>query len=228
MITDLLWRCPLCATNDALALQRRLFRSPQLRCRHCGTTWQVRRVIGDDYWLKVVVSPATPEQVGRDLPLAQWYARLKETVALAPISETSGVLFHPAVTLADGERLYLASRNVRLAAEAGDPLFFGGADTDTSRNKQGMGSARVGQGRLLLTNQRLIWQGVDGRQVDFALDKLNSAYAAFNAALILLYGMRLYNVRFTQESLLKWITYFAYVAKEVKAASGHLITTSNY
>jgi hypothetical protein len=40
--------------------------------------------------------------------------------------------------------------------------------------------------------------------------------------------LRLYSVRFTQESLLKWITYFAHVAKEVKATSGHLITTSNY
>ncbi|MCX6915769.1 MAG: hypothetical protein NT167_22445 [Verrucomicrobia bacterium] len=227
MITDLLWRCPLCATNDALMQQRRLFRPPQLRCRHCGTTWQVRRVIGDDYWLKVIASPATQEQVGRGRPLAQWYARLKETVALAPIEATS-VPSHPAVTLGDGERLYLASRTVRLAAEAGDPLFFGGADTDTPHDRKEMGSARVGQGRLLLTNQRLMWQGVDGRQVDFALDKLNSAYATFNVALVLLYGMRLYSVRFTQESLLKWITYFAYVAKEIKAASGHLITTSNY
>jgi hypothetical protein len=221
MITDLLWRCPLCATNDALAQQRHLFRSPQLRCRHCGATWQVRRVIGDDYWLKVIASPAAPEQVGRDLPLAQWYARLKETVALAPTED-------PAVTLAEGERLYLASRAVRLAAEADDPLFFGAAAAAAPRNRQELGSARVGSGRLFLTSRRLIWLGADGRQVDFALEKLNSAYATFNVAMVLMVNMRLYSVRFTRESLLKWITYFAYVAKEIKAASGHLITTSNF
>jgi hypothetical protein len=118
MIPDLLWRCPLCTTNDALRQRWRLFRPQQLYCTHCGATWNVRRVIGDDYWLKVVASPSYPGEVGAGLPLRQWYGRMKGTISLIPISD-------PAVTLEEGERLYLASRQVLLAAEADDPLFFG-------------------------------------------------------------------------------------------------------
>jgi hypothetical protein len=86
----------------------------------------------------------------------------------------------------------------------------------------------VGPGRFFLTNRRLIWLGEDGRERAFPLERLNSAYALFNVALLILYKTRLYQARFLQESLLKWITYFAYVAEEVKATTGHLITTSKY
>jgi hypothetical protein len=199
----------------------------QLRCTHCGATWQVRRVIGDDYWLKLVVSPAQPDQVGNDLPLRRWYAAMKETISLVPIADTSGGFSRPAVTLTEGERLYLASRRVILTAEADDPLFFGGHG-DSRRDKRDVTARRVGPGRLFLTNRRLIWQGQDGQQCELSLGKLNSVYAMFNVALAVLYETRLYQVRFPQESLLKWITYFAYVAKEVKATTGHVITTSNY
>jgi hypothetical protein len=203
----------------------------------------VRRVIGDDYWLKVVASPSYPGEVGAELPLRRWYSRMKETISLIPVSD-------PAVTLEEGERLYLASRRVMLAAEADDPLFFGNegsppaksarspapfagglgapADRATPRNKQEVSRGRVGPGRFFLTNRRLIWLGEDGRERAFPLERLNSAYALFNVALLILYKTRLYQARFLQESLLKWITYFAYVAEEVKATTGHLITTSKY
>lgn len=237
MIPDLLWRCPLCATNDALIQKRRLFRPLQIHCTHCGAIWRVRRVVGDDYWLEVVASPSMDvkdvkmeAEVGTDLPLARWYARMKETIELTPIPVGPvgpGLQTTPIVTLADGEQLYLASRQITLAAEADDPLFFEGQG-DTRQDRRDVGRGRVGLGRFFLTNQRLIWQGEDGRERNFSLERLNSVYSVFNLALVILYEMRLYQVRFLQESLLKWLTYFAYVAKEVKAASGHLITTSNY
>ena len=38
----------------------------------------------------------------------------------------------------------------------------------------------------------------------------------------------LYQVSFLEDSLLKWVTYFDYISKEVLSSSGHFITTSNY
>lgn len=224
MIPHLLWRCPLCATNDALRQRRRFFRPQQLHCTHCAATWDVRRVIGDDYWLKLVASPAHPDRLGTDLPLRRWYAAMKETLSLVPIGD-------PAVTLEEGERLYLASRRVLLAAEADDPLFFAdGREGGTSPEGDGrrLRRGQVGPGRFFLTDRRLIWQGEDGRECSFSLERLNSVYALFNMAILILYETRLYQARFPQESLLKWVTYFAYVAKEVKDTTGHLITTSNF
>jgi hypothetical protein len=38
----------------------------------------------------------------------------------------------------------------------------------------------------------------------------------------------IYDIRFRQESLLKWVTYFGLVAQEIKQTTGHVITTSKY
>jgi len=51
MIPMLLWRCPLCATNDALLHIERRFRADRLICRHCQAEWRVRRVPGDNFYL---------------------------------------------------------------------------------------------------------------------------------------------------------------------------------
>jgi hypothetical protein len=207
-------------TNDALVERRRLFRLLQVQCTHCGTIWETRRVIGDDYWLRVAACPSGEIELGTDLPLAEWYARMKETVALAPIAEAG-------LDLASNEPLYLASGEVLLSAESDDPLFHGGepgARPDPSR----LDSASVGAGRLFLTDRRLIWHGEDGYRQDFALVRLNSAYTIYNRFLVLMAGMRLYRFQFREESLLKWLTYLAHVALEVERATGHVISTSNF
>jgi hypothetical protein len=224
MIPDLLWRCPVCATNDALVQKRRLFRSSQVLCTHCDVVWKVWRVVGDDYWLTVVANPSseveTEIDVGTELPLARWYARMKQTMALVPTRDAS-------LLVGEGEQLYLASGDVSLIAEADDPLFFGGQG-DTRRDKQDVKGRLVGLGRFFLTSRRLVWRGEDDRTRDFPLERLNSIYALFNAALVIMHEMRLYRARFLEESLLKWVTYFAYVAEEVEDATGHRITTSNF
>jgi hypothetical protein len=219
MIPTLLWRCPLCAVNDALIERRRLFRPLQVQCTHCATIWEARRVIGDDYWLRVASCPSNAADQGTDLPLAEWYARMKETVVLTPISD-------PSLELADDEPLYLASAEVSLSAERDDPLFHGGA-AGVRPDPGRLDSAPVGEGRLYLTANRLIWHGEDGRRQDLALARLSSAYTIYNRYLVLLYGMRLYRLRFKQESLLKWLTYLTHVAREVEQTTGHVIGTSN-
>ena len=219
MIPTLLWRCPICSTNDALEHNHRFLKPDLVVCRHCGTNWEVRRVVGKDYKLKVTASPAYPDEVGKDVPLAEWYARMKATKILIPIQDT-------ALELSDGEELYLASRRVSLTAMSNDTTFFS-ADDGSDGETEPLAKF-VSDGRLFLTNQKLVWQGEDGKQLDYPLTQINSLYTLFNIAAVLMVSARLHTLRFREESMLKWVNYFGVLAAEIKTATGHKITTSNY
>lgn len=147
MLPTLLWRCPLCATNDALTQSPRPFRDDLVRCRACRAEWRLRRMPGDDFYLELTHVgddqgaawrlPAgggpqdTPSQAGdkhrtsnirhrtSDMqhPVAAWYDAMKATVRLAPIHD-------PALALGPGETLYLASGPAILHAEEDDPRCF--------------------------------------------------------------------------------------------------------
>ena len=221
MIPTLLWRCPLCAQNDSLKQKSRLASPVQIQCLHCQTRWKVRRVIGDDYWLQVTQSTAFPEKVGIDHPLTHWYDRMKETISLVPVSD-------PIAPLETGEKLYLASRQVLFIVNPNDPLVHEDHAKDLKEIKWFSTGVKLGTGRVFLTDRRVIWLLDKGKYYAFPLTKINSVYAAANQALVLLFEIRLLELRFLEESLLKWLTYFAFVAKKVKETSNHLITTSHY
>lgn len=218
MIPLLLWRCPLCATNDALVHIERRFRADSVRCRACRAEWRVRRVPGDNFYLKLVDS----NQPGDERSITAWYDAMKATVRLEPLND-------PAVALEAGELLYLASGAAELIAEESDPLFFP-VPPDPGATRRDKGEVRgkmVGRGRLFLTGRRLIWQGA-GMPRSFSLRRLNSAYAFMDYGLTLMVEMRLYTLRFLEESLLKWVTYLALVAPLVESETGHRITTSHF
>ncbi len=221
MIPTLLWRCPLCAQNDSLRQKSRLASPVQIECLHCQALWNVRRVVGDDYWLQVTQSPAFPEEVGSDHPLTHWYDRMKDTISLVPMSD-------PAAPLEDGEVLYLASRSVLFIVNPNDPLVQEDQSTALKDIKWFSTGIKLGTGRVFLTDRRVVWLLDGDKSYTFPLTKINSVYAAANQALILLYEIRMLELRFQEESLLKWLTYFALVAKKVKETSNHLITTSHY
>lgn len=61
-LTGLLWRCPVCGTDEALVLERPLLRRQRLRCRACGTRWEMQRTFGRDFRLKVV--DGHPDTIG--------------------------------------------------------------------------------------------------------------------------------------------------------------------
>ena len=227
MIPTLLWRCPLCATNDALVQTERPLRASVVRCCHCAAAWRVRRVPGDDFYLKLLAG--APDR-GKECSLSAWYDLMKETVRLAPI-------YDGAAALATGEVLYLGSGAAQLEAEESDPLFFPERSGEsTTVEKREVGGVVVGSGRLPLTSQRLIWlpQPESGRTdsdphvVSFALNRVNSAYAMMDFGLLLLIGLRLYAVCFSGESILKWVHYLALVARQVLAETGHRLTTSHF
>jgi len=220
MITLLMWRCPLCASNDALIEKRKMFRPIELHCQSCKTTWLERREVGMDSWFRVIKSPSYPDQVGVERKSAEWYAQLKSNLALTPIEAAL-------IPLEEGEQLYLISKRVELTAKADNPHFFE-MDQDTSPEDLRAISRKVGRGRVFLTNRRLVWKSEQGQEVSLPLTRMNSLYALRNKTLILLYEMHMFSLVFFEESLLKWLTYFSKVAEDVQQNSGHTITTSRF
>jgi hypothetical protein len=224
MIPLLLWRCPLCAADDALAHLRRRFRHDLVRCRACGAAWRVRRAPGDTFYLARV---APPDGAADERSIAAWYEAMKRTVRLRPANE-------PGAPAPEGEMVYLASGRVALQAEQDDPLFFAaGAPAGAVRlDKREVRGQPVGVGRLFLTDRRLAWQGSDagGREMrgDFPLARLNSAFAVLDRKLALLVEARLYMAHFLDDSPLKWVTHLALVARQVQAETGHRIATSHF
>ncbi len=223
MIPVLLWRCPLCASDDALEQITRPLRAERVRCHDCGAEWRLRRVPGDTFYLKLIrAGQIAGASIGDERSIAAWYDAMKATVHLAPRHD-------PALALLSGETLYLASGRVQLYAEETDPLFFPVPESAPAARvaKQEVRGKLVGEGRLFLTDRRLVWQG-GAADCAFPLARLNSVYALTDDGLALMVEMRLYTVRFLHESLLKWVMYFALVAHQVAAATGHRIVTSHY
>jgi hypothetical protein len=222
MIPMLLWRCPLCATNDVLLHVSRRFRADRVHCRHCGAEWRVRRVPGDNFYLNLTVGrDGIPPYKNDERSLVAWYDLMEETVRLESIQ-------YPAADLDAGEVLYLASGPAELQAEETDPLFFSPVpEPPRKADKRQVEGRSAGWGRLFLTDRRLVWRG-EGLPQTFPLARLNSAYAIMDFGLALMVERRLYTVYFSEESLLKWVTYLALVARQVAAETGHRIETSHF
>jgi hypothetical protein len=223
VIPALLWRCPLCAAHDALVHRRTLLRSERVGCTSCGARWRVRRVPGDDFYLRLDKPSAShPTSAGQEWPLAAWYDQMKSGLHLKAIP-------HPQFTLNPGENLYLASRAAELWTAADDALIPGRpVDSQGKMSLSGEDLAVLaGYGRLYLTSQRLSWQGEASSQ-DFPLPHIQGAYAILTLGLAVTAGMRLVFFRFLNESPLKWATYFGLAAVQVQTETGRHIETSHW
>jgi 1-acyl-sn-glycerol-3-phosphate acyltransferase len=219
----LLWRCPVCLTDDALVHEHRRFRSESLRCRACDTGWVVRRVQGKDFRLKVVAGP--PDLVGLEMALTAWYDEMKRDLQLLPIPATG-------LDLEPGEELYLRTGQVRLIGYPSNTLRGGWTGREPPRNailkRSEAGQFQdLGTGKMLLTNCRLVWEGPQGG-LDFWLEYVTDV----NLRLFFLgrinYGLTPYRFVFTQDSGLKWLTYVATLAGQVAARDGRKITMSPF
>ncbi|MBI3824869.1 MAG: hypothetical protein HY294_02615 [Candidatus Rokubacteria bacterium] len=223
MIPNLLWRCPLCHAADALVHRRPWFRPEDLRCTRCGTTWDVRRVIGDDFRLRVVAGELADR--GTEMPLAEWYDLMKAGFKLPAMAHDASL------ALAPGEELHLESRAADLRTEQDSPLF--GEWSSPEAPAQAARDLRLpfmkpwDTGRLALTSERLIWRGRRGT-LTFRLQRLNSVHTEVTWYLGLMYGMRQYKVHFHHESVLKWLTYLGTAARRIEEIHHHRIALSNY
>jgi len=210
MIPVLLWRCPICGTDDALRQRRGWWKPDRLWCVNCHVTWEVRRVIYGDYQLRVIEGEAS--LLGEEAPLAQWYDRMKAGLKLVPLQD-------PSMDLEKDEVLWVRSKRVKLLQEVpvsveSPGLYF--------RNR------KVGTGQLFLTSERLIWRD-GGRLHPFWLRRLNAVWTVVDVRLVIQYDVsEVFKFRFLEESLLKWLTYIALAARRIEEVYGHKIALSTY
>ena len=219
----LLWRCPVCGTSDALLHERPRFRPQTLRCQACGVRWQVQHVVGKDFRLRVVEGPA--DLVGLDMALSTWYDEMKRGFQPTPIPANG-------VDLLAGEEVYLEARDVPLLPYRPNALFDGWTEREAPqvqpRGRHRVADwASIGEGRLLLTSQRLLWQGPQ-REVDFMWPSTTAVSIFMVNVLGIKYGTALYRFPLGQEVGLKWLTYAGTLAQQAPRHSDHKLTVSSF
>ena len=219
----LLWRCPVCHTNDALIPRRPLFRPQSVACLACGTQWEMRRVIGKDFRLKVTAGP--PDLVGLEMALCAWYDEAKRDLNPAAVSVAG-------VDLLPGEEVYLEAPISKLRPSQPNPLFDGWGEREAPQ-AQPRGQPPlaqwpvIGEGRLLLTSHRLLWQG-EPQDLDFMWGPTTSVSLWLFNTLGIRYGTAPYRFELGGEVGLKWLTYAAEAAMRVPRALDYEFTVSPY
>jgi len=215
-VAQLLWRCPMCHTEESLLHKTRLFgHKAKVRCRACGTRWSLERIVHHDF--RMIVKEGHPDMVGLNLPLTMWYDKAREGFELKPI-EVSGVDLRP------GEEVYLALDGVKFSAYKPSPLFDGLTSGEAPASvmpgpREYADHEALGEGRLLVASERLIWQGPDA--------ELYFEYPCFTAAnmfmstLYIRYGPAPYRFDVGQQVPLRIISYVGTLAKRAAEADGH-------
>ncbi|MFC2030165.1 lysophospholipid acyltransferase family protein [Chloroflexota bacterium] len=222
-IAQLLWQCPVCCTNDALAWERRLLHQSTLACRACETRWRLRRIAGRDFRLEVV--HGEPEILGLEMALSHWYDEMKRGFQPVPLPVSD-------LELLPGEEAYLVARDVSLHPYKPNPLFEGwsGRNPPTSQTpiRPSMASwGSLGAGRLVLTSERMVWQGEQG-ELDFEWASVRAVLIWLVNTLGLRYGTALYRFGLGPESGLKWLTHAGTLAQEAADLGTHTIGVSPY
>jgi hypothetical protein len=184
--------------------------------------WELRRVIGEDFRLKVIAGDTAP--IGLELPLAEWYDRLKAGFKFVPMQDD-------ALALEQDEFLYAKSAEVPLIVRIGNPLLsaWEGRDAPVGPLPEELTPKweTVGLGRLFFTNQRLVWE--NGQTAcDFWWAKVNAAFTWSAEIFGIMYGTTTYRFRVPGQSVLKWLTYSGEMAKQIRSATGRTIRVSHY
>jgi 1-acyl-sn-glycerol-3-phosphate acyltransferase len=219
----LLWRCPVCHTNDALIHERPRFRPQTVGCQACGTRWEMRRVVGKDFRLKVVKGPL--DLIGLDMALSTWYDEMKRDFQPSPIPATD-------VDLLLDEEVYLQVSGAALSPYRPNALFDGCTGREPPQaqlpGRRELGDwASIGEGRLLLTSHRLLWQGLPG-ELDFTWSLMTAVSIWMINTLGIRYGTAPYRFSLGQEIGLKWLTYAGTLALQAAERDGHVVTTSAF
>jgi len=222
-VAQLLWQCPVCRTDESLVHLHPRFRSQSVTCQACGTRWELKPVPGHDFRLKVTAGE--PDLLGLDMPLSVWYQHLKRNFRPTTI-EVSSVQLWP------GERLHLERSGVELVPYRPNPLFSGWSGrqppkAQPSGQHQLADWAPVGEGKLLLTSHRLIWQGPPA-ELDFDWSSVTAVYLWMTSTLGIKYGSASYRFNLGNVAALKWLFYAGEMARRQAEADGHKLTVSYY
>jgi 1-acyl-sn-glycerol-3-phosphate acyltransferase len=219
----LLWRCPVCQTNDSIVTEQSRFGGKTLHCRACGTVWQVRHVPGKDFQLKVVAGD--PALVGLEMGLSRWYEEMKRQFRLEPIAVEDP-------NLAPGEQVYLVFEGSDLIPYRPNPLFEEWNEVEApyaqERGQRKLADwGKIGTGRLLMTDQRLLWES-DTRVLEFRWSRVAVIYLWLSNILGIRYGMNQYRFKLGEEAGLKWLTYAHALARQAQGEKSKLVGVSAY
>ena len=211
MLQTLLWRCPLCKTQDSIKQTERRFRHDLVDCRACKAQWELKRVPGGpDFRMRLIKGNET----GLEKPLAKWYDQILEEIAFEPVD-------HPAwpisgVTQAD-EILYLHSPVIRGMASPNAEIIQKMDSIGTPTEAQaGFGFLPFGPGQLFFTSERLIFTLTKGASISFPWGDIRTGDAMMDVALNVGFGEANYMFVLQDQSVLKWLTYIHLIIKESK------------
>ncbi|MFN2220857.1 MAG: hypothetical protein ACK2UA_19770 [Anaerolineae bacterium] len=219
-VVQLLFECPVCRTQESL-VQTRRFRWPKnVSCQACGTRWELQRVPEHDFRMKVVEGP--PDLIGLDMPLTTWYDEMMANFRPRVI-DVSGIDLLP------DEVVHLQKSDVALLPYLPNPLFEAWTEREPPKRTKGRREyaswSSIGEGQLLLTSHRLLWQGHD-RELDFMWSSVNAISAYMMNILAIRYGGAMYRFDLGNALLLKWLKHAAYAAKKVAQVDGHELSIS--
>jgi hypothetical protein len=158
------------------------------------------------------------------MPLTMWYDKAGEDFKPKPI-QVSGVDLRP------GEEVYMAVDDVKFSAYRPSPLFEGMTTGEAPAKVKG--GARdygdigdLGQGRLVVTSERMIWQGPEA--------KLTFKWSTFSAASMILttlyirYGPAPYRFALPNNVPLRTLNYIGPLVEDANAAEGRHVRVSHY
>jgi hypothetical protein len=222
-IPMLLWRCPVCQTNDVLVHRNGLFRAETVSCAACQTVWRVDRVMGQDY--RLTITAGRPDLVGTSRALADWYDLIKADFRPEPIDRRLNDQL-------PNEAVYLTAAGIPLITNRSNPLFTGWPDQEAPRESrlrpdQPADWDTLGTGRLDLTSQRLVWDDGD-RRCDLWWRRVNTIFTYFRTTFGVMYGREVYRFQFSDQSILKWLTYAVRVAQPIAGAEGRVISATYF
>lgn len=219
----LLWRCPVCKTNDALVHQDSWVRKRSVHCQACRTKWEFKRIPGHDFRMAVIEGDA--ELVGLDMPVSAWYEKMKEGFAPEPIPITDE-------GLEKDELVYLENDNVSLMVSPPSHLSDDWEDGEAPASKPRGGSQyakweSIGEGKLLMTEQRLVWRD-QVRELYFNWSSVIAVHNWTPNTLGITYGSARYQIPLGSEAGLKWLTYMGAFVKKAADQDGHKYRLSPY
>jgi hypothetical protein len=219
MLNKLLWRCPVCKTNDSIICRKRFLRPDLVSCPACGSAWLLLRVKGGtDFRFRAIAGP----QQGADRPLAAWYDTMRDGFALTAITDAS-------VPLAPGETLYLKGHAEGVRALRMDPRFQAVIARLPPPGEPPPPGAPpmidISEADVFLTDRRLIVRfgpaGGEGEAYSLPLTTVRGVQLFIDRYIILRHERRLVEMfEFVNESPLKWQVYLDHALRPVAAAGG--------
>ena len=210
MLQTLLWRCPICKTQDVLTHLEHRFKHDQIDCSACQSRWELIRVFGgSDFRLRLI----SGNGITQERPLAEWYDQMMEGMKLEPIEHPSWPLLdisHP------NERLYLYSPTIMGLASPDDPIFQHENASPPPDAPGVMGLRPLGPGQLFFTSHRLIYILTNKLTLSKPWKDLRSADTLMDRFFSLGFENRVYFFSLKGQSVLKWLAHTRLIVKQTK------------